>query len=109
MKTAADVIAAARIPLNDRVAPHRHHDEDMLLYLRTSYDALRRLRPDLFVGRFIVDRDKPLALDSDLEWLPLSYLQQLSDGVAGRCALVDNDLAGDGGKAAELIQLATMK
>lgn len=51
-RTVSDALAEARIVLQDQVVPYRYPDDDLLRYLNNSFAEMRRVRPDLFVGRF---------------------------------------------------------
>lgn len=48
----SDAITETRIVLQDTVVPYRYSDSDLIRYLNNSLAEMRRIRPDLFVGRF---------------------------------------------------------
>ena len=51
LETVADYVTAARILLQDKVAPYRYEDTELVLALSLAMLEARRLRADLFIGR----------------------------------------------------------
>lgn len=52
LDTVADYIGRCRIQLQDLIEPYRFSDDDLVDYLNEAMMVARRVRPDLFVGRF---------------------------------------------------------
>jgi hypothetical protein len=64
----SDYITEARRLLQDQVAPHRYPDADLIEALNIAVLEARRLRPELFIGRFnalpqVVSPDQPLVME----------------------------------------------
>jgi hypothetical protein len=52
LATVADYVTAARILLQDQTAPYRYADADLVQGLSFAITEARRIRPDMFIGRF---------------------------------------------------------
>lgn len=52
LDTVQDYVNSARVLLQDTVAPYRYPDADLLEALNQGILEARKLRPDLFLGRF---------------------------------------------------------
>jgi len=90
--TGAQVEAAARIGLNDRVMPYRWDVNSVILpYLNAGLQLLRVRRPDAFFGRF----DQAVTVSAISETLPVddSFLQPLADYICARCNMLDEEEA----------------
>lgn len=51
LDTVADYVTRARVLLEDKVAPYRYPDDDLVQALSLGVLEARRMRPDLFLGR----------------------------------------------------------
>jgi len=51
LDTVAKYVTAARVLLQDKVAPYRYSDDELCLALSLAMIEARRLRADLFIGR----------------------------------------------------------
>lgn len=52
MATYANVIAEARVLLQDLVLPYRYSDSELLVGANDAVKTIRKLRPDTFIGQF---------------------------------------------------------
>ena len=52
MATMADVISEARVLLQDSTAPYRYSDPELLIGANDALKIVRKLRPDLFFGKY---------------------------------------------------------
>jgi hypothetical protein len=64
----SDYITEARRLLQDQVVPHRYPDTDLIQALNIAVLEARRLRPELFIGRFgalpqVVSPDQPFDME----------------------------------------------
>lgn len=55
LDTVSDYVAAARVLLQDTVAPYRYEDTELVLALTLGVNEARRIRPDLFLGQTSVE------------------------------------------------------
>lgn len=70
MRTANDAITESRFILQDTVEPYRYPTADLIRYLNNGLYALKRLRPDAFLGYY--NRDLPQFSDT-----PVSLAEKL--------------------------------
>ena len=100
---ASDVIALARLTLNDTDASaYRDGDDNLLEYVNDGLDAMFDLRPDLFIGSMTgasITEGHQLALDTDLP-VPGRYRRVLADFVIFRADSKDDEHANSGRAAA---------
>lgn len=111
LELAADYIVSARELLQDEVTPYRYPEADFLRAIETGLLEIRRLRPDLFIGRFgtvldVPSANTPIVLDTQYRSALLYY-------VAGRVELRDSEDSKDA-RASVLLnkfigQLTTMQ
>jgi hypothetical protein len=52
MATYADIIAEARVLLQDTVSPYRYSDAELLVGANDAVKIIRKVRPDIFLGQF---------------------------------------------------------
>jgi hypothetical protein len=93
LDTVGDYIVDARRLLQDRVAPYRYPDEDLVAALNSGILEARRLRPDLSLNAnrtntyplytFLTPTD-PVAFDPQFRVALVYY-------IVGRCALSDEE------------------
>lgn len=97
----SDVITLARDPLND-AAGDRYTDAQLLAFCRQALNEARRLRPDLFIGKFSVNLSALVATDA----LPIpdEFAQAIADFIAGRAELRDDEHV-NSGRAVALAKL----
>lgn len=102
---ASDVIALARLTLNDRDADaYRDADDDLLEYVNDGLDHMFEVRPDLFIGAMTgasITEGHQLALNADLP-VPGRYRRVLADYVIFRAEMKDDEYAVSGRAAASL-------
>jgi hypothetical protein len=51
-RSIGDTLEQARIILQDKRVPYRYETDELYVYLNNSFTEIKRLRPDIFVGRF---------------------------------------------------------
>lgn len=93
-RTVQDVIAHARIPLND-VAGERYLDAEMAAYVLDAFHEARSIRPDLFVGQFLAAVPDELQLTDPFP-LPDQFFRAVSEYVTGVAEMRDDEFAVDG-------------
>jgi hypothetical protein len=97
----SEVITLARDPLNDATGD-RYTDAQLLQFCRQGLNEARRLRPDLFVGKFSVNLAALVAADA----LPIpdEFAQAIADFITGRAELRDDEHV-NSGRAVALAKL----
>ena len=104
-RTIAQALAEARTVLQDKAAPLRYSDADLLEGLNAAIAECRSRRPDLFLGRLRSALPAYTTADADngVE-LPIDdvYFTPVVLYTAGRAELRDDDYA-ENGRAAMLI------
>lgn len=96
MYTGARAIERAREILQD-AAGIRYPDAQLVAYLNEGIVAVRRVRPDIFIGQYTtpVPQITEATLTSPLP-TPDSLFQGLAEYIAGRAELRDDEFAVDG-------------
>jgi hypothetical protein len=94
LDTAASYITEARRLLQDEVEPYRYPDADMLAALNQSAFEARRLRPELFLGRF--DALPQVTAPEDPFLVDPMYRSAILYYVVGRMELRDSEDTKDG-------------
>jgi len=107
MSTYADVITRARHYLQDVIAPLRHTDAELELYLEDGLGEMYRLRPDAFPSTGCTSSVPTWDDLSDTFPLGTQWVGPLAHWVAGNAELKDDPHATDG-KAATMIGLARL-
>ena len=97
----SEVITLARDPLND-AAGDRYTDSQLLQFCRQGLNEARRLRPDLFVGKFSLNLSALVA--ADVLPIPDEFAQAIADFIAGRAELRDDEHV-NSGRAVALAKL----
>lgn len=105
----SDAITEARILLQDTVEPYRAEDTELVRYLNNATAELKRIRPDLFVGR----GDTPLpyysATETDLDLeTPETYFSALVDYMVAFTELRDDESSADS-KAMAFLKIFAMQ
>lgn len=100
MALLSDVIAIARVPINDRDpvdANRRFSDEELLPILINGLLYLLRQRSDLFIGQFATPPSFAMTLGSTFP-LPDDWIQILADWIVFRAEMTDDENV-SGGRA----------
>lgn len=98
MSTFADIIGEARTLLQDKVTPYRYSDSDLLVGANDSIKMIRKVRPDLFFGKYKVGISDYLITDS----FPIGdeYKMAVRDYIVAHSQLTESeDAAGERAKA----------
>ena len=93
LDTVGDYILEARRLLQDEVAPHRYPELDLIQAFDIALMEARRIRPDLFLGRF-GNLPRAYSADQPLEIDPM-YRPTFVYYIAGRAQLRDAEGAQD--------------
>jgi len=104
--TGADVIARARFYLQDeRAALYRYPDAKLQPILTAAYSQMKAARPDLFLGRVVDDPAEPASPSTSMDHLSASSREQLAIRVAVLALQANDDVQGNGARAATLARL----
>lgn len=102
MTTVTQTLEGVRALLQDRVAPYRYSDADLVKYLNEGLAAMYRVRPDFMVGvgwqaapTFVLPAD---AATSIPQVIADFYQSALEEWIAGRAFMRDTQY-GEGGVA----------
>jgi len=105
MATFQQIIDDARVILNDEISSEstvpRYTVAQLLSYARQALVGARQVRPDLFLSNLV--GVFPAFAGTDTIPLPEQYLVTLSDYIAHRAELRDDEFAVDG-RASALLQ-----
>ena len=89
MATYADIVAEARVLLQDSTAPYRYSDIELLVGTNDAVKMIRKVRPDVFYGQFgtaITD-----ALLTDTFPIGLEYKKAARDFTVAHAQLRDSE------------------
>jgi hypothetical protein len=86
--TVADLVADARILLQDTIVEYRFSDADLLRALNKGLLEMKRLRPDLFIARSVPNYTAVNTTEVDVEDV---YLVALTDYMVGQVQLRDDE------------------
>jgi hypothetical protein len=102
-RTFAQAVQTTREILQDRYAPFRYSNGDLMLSINEGISEARRLRPDLFIDSLTTEIPF-YTVTSFSENIPLpdEYFSAFVSYVAGRTNLRDDEFSADG-RAAVLI------
>lgn len=102
-RTFAQVVQTTRELLQDRYAPFRFSNGDLMLSINEGLSEARRMRPDLFIDSLTTEIPFYTAANF-LQNIPLpdEYFAAFVSYVAGRTNLRDDEFSADG-RAAVLI------
>jgi hypothetical protein len=92
-KLISSMIQEARGHLQDTRLPYRYSESDLLQYIQTAYEQIRRKRPDLFVGQFFTDL--PTLAVGDVFPLSTDYALAAVYFAVGSAMLRDDEFAVD--------------
>lgn len=70
-RTVSDALTQTRVILQDTDVPYRYETTELYRYLNDSLAEMRRIRPDIFIGRFITELPKFSTGDENKKY-PLS-------------------------------------
>lgn len=98
--TVQQVVDHARIPLND-VDKARYSDATLLTYFNDAILLVRKMRTDLFLGRWLT-LPSNLAL-TDTFPIDEMYYPLVADYITGRAEVIEDEYV-DNGRAAMLLQ-----
>ena len=90
-KTVDDAVVDARAILQDERTPYRYPLADIVRYFNESFAEMRRIRPDIFVGRYLTEL--PTFTTSDLDmYYPISdmYFSASVDYIVYRIGVRDD-------------------
>ncbi len=101
MRKVSDLIARVRVVLQDEDPDnYRYPTTNIVGYLNDAVVEAKRLRPDMFIGRYLVDIPQVPETPTDYSVikfpLPDSCFTAAVDYCAGRCELRDDEFAVDG-------------
>lgn len=106
MATGADVITRARFYLQDeRAALYRYPDTKLQALLAAAYTQMKAARPDRFLGRLVDDPSEPAGASSSMDHLSAASREELAIRVAVLALQANDDVQGNGARAATLAQL----
>jgi len=104
----SDVVALARITLNDRDADgYRMSDDDLLGFANNGLDEFFQMRPDLFIGQMsaaTASEGHQLGLNDDVP-IDGRWKRQLADYVIHRAETGDDEHMNSGRASAFMKQL----
>lgn len=104
-RTIGELLNDARSHLNDRIAPYRYSDEDLVVYYNDGLRELRRLRPDSFFSLYGTALPEYTVADVALSVIvPDEFFTALAYFVAGNAELRDDEFVVDGRVAGLLKQ-----
>lgn len=106
MATGADVIARARFYLQDeRAALYRYPAAKLEALLTAAYAQMKTARPDLFLTRLVSDPAEPATPGSNLSFMSPASREQLAIRLAVLALQANDDVQGNGARAATLAKL----
>ena len=101
MRKVSDLLARVRVVLQDQDQDnYRYPTTDIVGYLNDAVVEAKRLRPDMFIGRYL--EDVPQVSETPIDYtiinmpLPDSAFTAAVDYCAGRCELRDDEFSVDG-------------
>lgn len=106
LDTVNDYIATARVLLQDSVDPYRYADTELVAALNFALLEMRRLRPDLFIGRsnavptYTLNSPSKVAVNEQYRMAVLYY-------IVGHAQLRDDEATQDQRAAAMLTAFRT--
>lgn len=92
LKTVADYLSATRTLLQDKIAPYRYPDTDLVDALNIGIQEAYRLRPELFMsGANFSVPGYSASTPSDPVLIDIGYRQSLVYYMVGRTQLADQE------------------
>ena len=97
VRSLGDLMTDARVLLQDTRSPFRYREADLYTGLNAALMQARRLRPDLFLGRFGREKFNYAPADS-AQPFPLApwYWEAAVEFVVGRAELREDEFTNDG-------------
>lgn len=95
-RSIGDMMVDARVLLQDTQSPFRYREADLYTNLNTALMQARRIRPDLFLGRFGRE-DFDYRQDRATEPFPLApwYWEAFVEYIVGRAEMRDDEYSQD--------------
>lgn len=88
--TFQNLVDRARLPLND-AAKTRYPDSELLSYAVDAFLLIRRYRPDLHLGDWIIEDWSLIDLTSEFSNCPDEYMPIVADYVTARAEFKDDE------------------